>query len=73
MKKFSILILIGCLCHPLHSSSQTSWLLNGNIGTTGSNFIGTIDLNSLRFRVNNQKAVYIGIWNPGTGSSTGIP
>src|SRR2546423_1145543 len=42
--------------------SGTAWLIGGNTGTVAtSNFIGTTDNNSLLFKVNNQRAGYLGI------------
>lgn len=44
------------------SPLNSSWALPGNSGTSAStHFIGTTDNNSLMFKVNNQKAGYIGI------------
>ncbi len=37
-------------------SGNNGWGLNGNTGTDSSNFIGTIDNQALRFKVNNQSA-----------------
>jgi len=34
-------------------AADASWLTTGNAGTTGANFLGTIDDKPLRFRVNN--------------------
>jgi hypothetical protein len=44
------------------NSSFSAWLLGGNSGTSPStHFFGTKDNNSLLFKVNNQKAGYIGV------------
>lgn len=47
----SIIILFSTLLH-----AQTDWHINGNGGTTDSNFIGTTDAKALVFKINNQKA-----------------
>ncbi len=36
--------------------ANSGWNLTGNVGTAGSNFIGTTDFQPLRFRINNQWA-----------------
>src|SRR5215217_7077686 len=41
------------------SSAASSWSLNGNSGTTASNFIGTTDAHPLQFKVNGQKSGFI--------------
>ncbi len=44
------------------TSLSSGWLLGGNAGTSPStHFIGTTDNNSLLFKVNNQKAGYVGV------------
>jgi hypothetical protein len=44
------------------NSTINGWLLGGNAGTTPStHFVGTTDNNSMLFRVNYQKAGYIGV------------
>lgn len=40
-------------------SSASGWSLTGNSGNTSSNFLGTLDAQPLRFRVNNTTAGYI--------------
>ena len=40
------------------SSSGGGWSLKGNSGTTSSDFLGTIDAQPLRFRVNNKNCRY---------------
>src|SRR6195256_2464144 len=48
------------------TSLLSAWLLGGNSGTDPSTqFIGTTDNKSLLFKVNNQKAGYIGVLNDG--------
>ena len=48
------------------------WQLGGNTGTTaGVNYLGTIDLQSLEFRVNNQRALLIGLASGGTPNLIG--
>jgi hypothetical protein len=42
------------------ASSTNTWLTTGNAGTTlGTNFLGTTDLNSLRFRTNNKQGMLL--------------
>lgn len=44
------------------SNLSSGWLLGGNAATNpSSHFIGTTDNNSLLFKVNNQKAGYVGV------------
>jgi hypothetical protein len=55
------------------------WNLKGNAGTTAANFIGTTDVQDLRFKVNNQPFGFLGstnrniFWgeNSGVGNTTG--
>jgi len=50
------------------------WNINGNIGTTGSNFIGTTDNQSLNFKVNNTAYGFLGanISTSSGGSNTAL-
>jgi hypothetical protein len=57
------------------SASSNNWLLSGNSGTTGSNFIGTTDSRDFAFRTNNtQRMVINSAGNVGIGvTSPGSP
>ncbi|HRI19713.1 MAG TPA: tail fiber domain-containing protein [Panacibacter sp.] len=55
-KKF-LLCIIVLYCTVTHA--QIDWHIDGNGGTTDSNFIGTTDAKPLRFKVNNEKAGYL--------------
>ncbi|MEO8150895.1 MAG: hypothetical protein ABI723_24895 [Bacteroidia bacterium] len=53
------------------SGGGSGWALTGNAGTTTSNFMGTIDNRSLRFRTNNtEKLIIDSLGNVGIGTST---
>lgn len=57
-------------------NSNDAWLLDGNSGTDGSNFIGTTDGKSLSFRTNNTERMEIGAdghIGVGTASSPIVP
>ena len=50
--------------------STNAWLTSGNAGTDSANFIGTIDNQPIRFRVDNQPSgfmEYLGNYNQGLG------
>jgi trimeric autotransporter adhesin len=47
-----------------------AWSLNGNTGTTSSNFLGTADGNSLEIHAGNNRAFWLG-WTVVVGGSTG--
>ena len=49
------------------SSSSNNWSLTGNSGTTSSDFLGTTDVQPLRFRVNNKNSGIID-YNLGTAA-----
>jgi hypothetical protein len=46
----------GSTWQALAGGAVNSWSLNGNNGTTASNFLGTFDNQSLRFKVSNEPA-----------------
>src|SRR5579863_1531612 len=56
------------------AAGGASWSLNGNSGTTyATNFLGTTDNTSLRFRTNNtQRLILDSLGNVGIGSSPGF-
>lgn len=55
---------------PQDASSATGWSLTGNAGTTMSNFVGTTDNKSLRFRTNNvPRVIFDSLGNAGFGIS----
>lgn len=53
-RKLILLCFIALQCTIIYA--QTDWHINGNGGTTDSNFIGTTDAKALVFKINNQKA-----------------
>ena len=51
MKKFIIILFFGVFL--IEGHAQSYWNLNGNNGTTSSNFVGTTDFKPLIFKTNN--------------------
>jgi len=51
MKKFLLILFFGALIYVGYAQSK-SWDLNGNAGTTKSDFLGTTDCMSLIFKTN---------------------
>ncbi|MEI9912901.1 MAG: hypothetical protein WDO71_26620 [Bacteroidota bacterium] len=43
----------------ISATAGNSWLLNGNAGTTASNFLGTTDDQRLYFRTNNKTRMFL--------------
>jgi len=58
MKKI-ILILALLIIASKYSNAQTAWAVTGNTGITTSNFIGTTNNTSLRFRTNNAQQMIL--------------
>src|SRR5213594_1196591 len=52
-----VLLTLGLLVLPSLALAQDSWLLSGNSGIGGTNFLGTIDTNALELKVNNSRAL----------------
>lgn len=50
---------LGILCFSLTGQAQTSWLLQGNSNATASDFIGTTNSISLKFKTKNQTRMVI--------------
>ncbi|MBL7923447.1 MAG: tail fiber domain-containing protein [Bacteroidia bacterium] len=55
----SLLITTLSLTGLQEVSAQSPWLLNGNAGTTSTNFIGTTDAKALKIKTNNQTRMTI--------------
>jgi hypothetical protein len=52
--------------------SANAWNLDGNSGTTGADFLGTTDNNSLNLRVNNARALRLEPASDGTNQSPNV-
>jgi hypothetical protein len=59
-------------CESTGGGGGSSWLLAGNAGTTGAEFLGTTDNQPLNFRVNNARGLRIEPASDGTNQSPNV-